>query len=67
MYDCYYSSCNWEQVELLHQCKGNVNSCLALCVVVFLLFSCVFFVDFYMLINHFPPQKKFKKKQNYEI
>ena len=40
-------------VELLHQCKGNVSNCLALCVVVLLLFFCVcFLLIFYMLINH---------------
>ena len=32
------------------QCRGNVSNCLALCVVVVLF--CVFFVDFYVLINH---------------
>ena len=46
-------------VELLHQCKGNVSNCLALCVVVLLFFLCVFFVDF-LHVNKSSSQNKYK-------
>ena len=45
-----YQLYQWKYVELLHQCKGNVNNDLALCSCVVVYF-CVFSVDFYMLIN----------------
>ena len=65
MYVYYYSSCNWKYDELLHQCKGNVNYCLALCscVVVLLLSFCVFFGCF-LHVNKSSSQKNlaFHKK-----
>ena len=58
-----YSSCNWKSVELLHQCKGNVNNYFALWSCVVLFWLCLFlhvnkssqkivYIFFFQILRH---------------